>query len=64
MYQAYLSRYMDLNKCDHIRRHESCPNCGRELDFSHTYDSSRQKVVESAICQSCRRGEKRAHLLH
>ena len=41
-----------------------CPNCGQELHFSHTYDSASQKMVESVICQQCRHGQSREHLLH
>jgi len=65
MIQSYLSRYLDFSKCHINKKFETCAHCGWELVASHQTDFTGSTVVQTVVCQGCKKIlEISHHLLH
>lgn len=53
MLKYYVSRYMDLTRCAEIKTHDSCTECGRDLEGHHVTDFHRGAVWEYRRCAFC-----------
>ncbi len=63
MYRNYISRYINIDKCDVVNKFEKCKTCGAELIFAHFLDASGQ-MVEAVECPKCRKKSANRYALH
>jgi hypothetical protein len=55
MIRDYVSRYMDLDKCDVIIDYEPiCQHCGSYLEDIHKTDFKEGMVEEYSVCTGCK----------
>ncbi len=65
MSRNYVSRYIDIKKCDVIRKNEICVSCGFELEALHKVNSDKNQVAEHVRCKKCGKIRvKKMHYLH
>jgi uncharacterized CHY-type Zn-finger protein len=55
MLKYYLSRYMNLEKCDEIQKGDLCKKCGGDLEGRHFTDFPKQLVKEVRVCYRCKK---------
>lgn len=53
MQKYYVRRYMNINKCEEIKRTSTCEDCGSELEGHHVTDFNDLSVQEFTRCPQC-----------